>query len=58
MDILRINFLYWRVVEVCTDIDGTVDCVESGLENIFFCQQSIDFNHCNWGNCWYEKSGW
>jgi len=40
------------------DIDGIVDCVESGLENIFFCQQSIDFNHCNQGNCWYEKIGW
>ena len=29
---------------MCIDTDGTVDCVESGLENIFFCQQSTDFN--------------
>ena len=43
---------------MCIDTDGTVDCVESGLENIFFRQQSVDFNHCNRDNCWYEKSGW
>ena len=42
---------------MCIDIDGSVDCVECGLENIFFCQQSIDFDHCNRGNCWYEKNG-
>jgi len=56
--ILQLISLYWRVIELYIDIDGIVDCVESGLENIFFCQQSIDFNHCNQGNCWYEKIGW
>jgi len=29
-----------------------VDFVENGWEYFFSSEQSVDFNCCNWGNCW------